>query len=278
MEESLISTSISYIQTNWWAVLGRLFWWIAAFIAMYIIIKYIIQRVKTKMEGDSLIADAYAQKNSKLVGRVIFIVLMIFNVLSTFEIIGFDVAIIMWGISLSIWFAMETTIGNLISWVFILTNKKIKLGDYAEFLGQLKIRGVIEEVNVRYTVVRSFDKRRIIIPNSIVAKTPIRTLKSEPLLKGEVKFTIPRNIPFELIKTIFSQIIKSNQKILYPEYSSIMIENFDSTGIHLKWFFFSNPAKKLPVMIAREIRWLLFEELKRRWIEIPYKHITVATE
>ncbi|HCY21715.1 TPA: hypothetical protein DIC40_07925 [Patescibacteria group bacterium] len=69
---------------------------------MYIIIKYIVNRVKRKMEGDTLIADVYAKKNSKLVGSIIFIVLMIFNILSTFEIIGFDVAIIMGGISLSL--------------------------------------------------------------------------------------------------------------------------------------------------------------------------------
>ncbi|HCY21714.1 TPA: hypothetical protein DIC40_07920 [Patescibacteria group bacterium] len=68
----------------------------------------------------------------------------------------------------------------------MLTNKKIKLGDFVEFLGKLNLKGIIEEVNVRYTVIRSFDKRRTIIPNSIVAKTPIRTLKSEPILKGEL--------------------------------------------------------------------------------------------
>lgn len=230
------------------------------------------------MEADSLVSDIYAQKNSKLVGTILFIILMIFNILATFEIIGFDVAIIMWGISLSLWFAMETTIGNLVSWVFILTNKKIKLGDFVEFLGSLKIRGIIEEVNVRYTVIRIYDKRRLIIPNSIVAKTPIRTLKTEPVLKWEVAFTIPRNTPFELIKNIFHQIINANNKIIYPEYSSVMIENFDDSGIRIKGFFFSNPAKRTPFLIARDIKWSLFEELKKRGIMIPYKHITITTE
>jgi small-conductance mechanosensitive channel len=212
MKENIISASISYIQNNWGEIFSRLFWGIIAFVVIYFIIRYIVQRVKTKIEGDSLIPDMYAKKNSKLVGSILFIILMIFNILATFEIIGFDVAIIMWGISLSIWFAMETTIWNLISWVFILTNKKIKLGDFVEFLGKLKIRGTIEEVNVRYTVIRGFDKRRTIIPNSLVAKTPIRTLKSEPILKGEIEFIIPRNIPFELVQSIFSQIIANNKK------------------------------------------------------------------
>jgi len=278
MTENIISTSMSYIQDNWLQIIGRLFWWIATFVIIYIIIKIIIKKVKNKIEWDSLIPDIYSKKNSKLVWTMLFVLLMIFNVLATFQIIWFDVAIIMWWISLSIWFAMETTIWNLISWIFILTNKKIRLWDFVEFLGKLKIRWTIEEVNVRYTVIRSFDKRRTIIPNSIVAKTPIRTLKSEPVLKWEIWFTIPRDTSFELIKNIFRQIVVNNNKILYPEYCSIIIEHFDSFWIRLKWFFFTNPAKKIPIVMAREIKWWLFNELKKHWIKVPYKHITIKTE
>jgi small-conductance mechanosensitive channel len=37
--------------------------------------------------------------------------------------------------------------------------------------------GTIEEITLRYTVIRTFDKRRVIIPNNIVAKTAIRPMK-----------------------------------------------------------------------------------------------------
>ncbi|HCB51917.1 TPA: hypothetical protein DEP21_05135 [Patescibacteria group bacterium] len=50
-------------------------------------------------------------------------------------------------------------------------------------MGSLKLLGTIEEINIRYTVIRTFDKRRTIVPNSIIAKTPIRTLKTEPILR-----------------------------------------------------------------------------------------------
>lgn len=278
MKENIISASISYIQTNWVDILSRLLWWIIAFIVIYLIIKYIIQRVKTRIEGNSLVPDIYAKRNSKLVGSILFILLMIFNILATFEIIWFNTAIIMWWISLSIWFAMETTIWNLVSWVFILTNKKVKLGDFVEFLGKLKIRWTIEEINIRYTVIRTFDKRRTIIPNSIIAKTPIKTLKSEPLLKGELSFKVPRDTSFEEIKQIFNQVIVNNKNIVYPEYSSIIIESFWSKWMILKWYFFCSPTKKLPIIVAREIRSEFIKLLKTKWIEIPYKHITLTTE
>jgi small-conductance mechanosensitive channel len=65
----------------------------------------------------------------------------------------------------------------------IITNKKINLGDFVQFMGSLKMMGTIEEINVRYTVIRTFDKKRTIIPNSVLAKTPIKTHKVEPLIR-----------------------------------------------------------------------------------------------
>ena len=49
---------------------------------------------------------------------------------------------------------MENTIGNMISGIFILTNKKIRLGEFIQFLGPINIMGTIEEINIRYTVIR----------------------------------------------------------------------------------------------------------------------------
>lgn len=278
MKEIIFWDAISYIKESWPGLLGKLLLGIIIFFILYIIIKYIVNNVKKRIKGNELVEDTYSKRNSELVWSILFIMLMIFNVLATFEIIWFDVAIIMWWISLSLWFAMETTIWNLISGVFILTNKKIKLGDYIEFLWWLKLKWTIEEVNVRYTVIRGFDKKRTIIPNSIVAKTPIRTAKTEPLLKWEIVFNIPRETPFDLIKKIFSQIISEEEAIMYPEHSSIMIENFNKSGISIKWFFFSDPKKKMPFIIARNIKWKLFNQLQKYWIHIPYKHIIISTE
>ena len=78
---------------------------------------------------------------------------------------------------------MQSTIENLVAGVMIITNQKIKIGEFIQFMEPLKIMGTVEEINIRYTVVKTYDKRKVIIPNSLVAKTPIRTMKSEPLLR-----------------------------------------------------------------------------------------------
>jgi small-conductance mechanosensitive channel len=173
---------------------------------------------------------------------------------------------------------METTIENMVSGVMLLTNKKIRIGDYLEFMGSLNMTGTVEEVNIRYTVIRTFDKRRTIIPNSIMSQTPIKTLKSEPLMRGELEIKVPRHTDIDQVKSLLLQTINGYKGVLYPEYTNTIITSFDGFGIGLKSFFFSDPHKKSPMIIAREIKPILLENFKKYGIKIPYNHMTLTTE
>lgn len=118
---------------------------------------------------------------------------------------------------------METTIENMIAGVMIMTNQKVRLGDLVQFMGSLNIMGTIEEITIRYTVVRTFDKRRTIIPNTIISSTPIKTLKTESLIRGDIKIRLPRHIDTDQIKSLLIQIINSIKGVLHQEYTNIVV-------------------------------------------------------
>jgi small-conductance mechanosensitive channel len=129
---------------------------------------------------------------------------------------------------------METTIGNMMAGIMLMTNEKVKLGDLVQFMGSLNIMGTIEEINVRYTVIRTFDKRRTIIPNSIIAATPIKTLKTETLIRGDIKVRLPRHIDIDQVKSLLIQVLNSIDGVLHKEYTNIVVSGFDSGGIAMQ--------------------------------------------
>lgn len=278
MQENILKNMIEYLKENWGTLFLKAILAVAVFIIGYILIQRIVKKIKTRIEENSLEADIYIQRTSNLVGKFVFILFMIFLVLAVFQVIGFDTAIIMGWISLSLGFAMETTIGNMISGVMIMTNQKIKLGDLVEFMGNLNMRGTIEEINVRYTIVRTYDRKRIIIPNSILAKTPIKTYKTEPIIRGEIFFTVPRHVHVPQVKQILIETINAHVKVLYKEYTNVWIENFDTRWLQIKSVFFANPQVKSPFIVARELRPIITANLKKYGIHIPYPHITLSAE
>lgn len=250
---------------------------LGVFLVIYFISKLIVQKIRKRIIDNSLQTEWYTDKIAKLTGNIARVFLLIFNILAIFQIIGFDTALIMWWLSLAIGFAMETTIGNMIAGIMFITNKKVKIGDFVEFLGSINMKWTVEEINIKYTIIRWFDKRRTIIPNSIIAKTPIETFKVEPLMRGELTLKVPRHVDIEQVKKLLNDTINADKHVLQKEYTNTIITWFDNFGIGMKSFFFSNPQKKSPAIVARDLKPTILEVFKKYGIKIPFNHMTITS-
>lgn len=68
-------------------------------------------------------------------------------------------------------FASQKAFANIISGVFILMFKPFKISDIISFKdGQI---GVVEEITLRHTIIKDYENRRIIIPNSVISEETI---------------------------------------------------------------------------------------------------------
>jgi small-conductance mechanosensitive channel len=64
-------------------------------------------------------------------------------------------------------FASQKAFANIISGVFILMFKPFRVGDTVELtIGK---KGVVEEITLRHTVIKDYENRRVIIPNSQIS-------------------------------------------------------------------------------------------------------------
>jgi small-conductance mechanosensitive channel len=67
-------------------------------------------------------------------------------------------------------FASQQAFSNIVSGVFIVLFKPFRVGD------QIKVKedqGIIEDITLRHTVIRTFENRRFIIPNAIISSETI---------------------------------------------------------------------------------------------------------
>lgn len=68
-------------------------------------------------------------------------------------------------------FASQKALSNIISGVFILIFKPFRVDDIIEIDSQNK--GTVEEVTLRHTIIKDFENRRIIVPNSVISEATI---------------------------------------------------------------------------------------------------------
>jgi small-conductance mechanosensitive channel len=113
----------------------------------------------------------------RVLRRSIFAVIVFVGVLSALLVIP-QVRAIAGGvlassalIGLVIGFASQRTIGNLVAGVLIAISQPLRLGDEVEVQGT---RGVVEEIGLTYTWIRTRDNDRLVVPNERLASETIR--------------------------------------------------------------------------------------------------------
>jgi small conductance mechanosensitive channel len=67
--------------------------------------------------------------------------------------------------------------------MMILYTKEFKMGDVIEVQSDQTYFGRIEEITIRYTVIRTLDLRQVVIPNMTMISKPIKTFSSENIVK-----------------------------------------------------------------------------------------------
>jgi small-conductance mechanosensitive channel len=92
-------------------------------------------------------------------------------------------------IGLVIGFASQRTIGNAVAGILIAVTQPLRLGDDVEVQGT---RGVVEEIGLTYTWIRTRDNDRLVVPNEKLASDTIRnsTIRSAETL-AEASVEVP---------------------------------------------------------------------------------------
>ncbi|USN55470.1 MAG: mechanosensitive ion channel [Candidatus Peribacteria bacterium] len=83
----------------------------------------------------------------------------------------------------------------MIAGILVLTNKEFKLGDIIQIDENEQYFGRIEEITIRYTVIRTFDLRKVVVPNLMLITRPIRTYDSEELVRLDFTLSIHYSTP-----------------------------------------------------------------------------------
>jgi small-conductance mechanosensitive channel len=86
-------------------------------------------------------------------------------------------------------FASQRTLGNFVAGLMIAMTQPLRLGDWIEVAG---VGGVVEEIGLMYTFIRTEDNARLVIPNEKLASDTIRNSTIRSAAKfAEVTVQVP---------------------------------------------------------------------------------------
>jgi len=113
--------------------------------------------------------------------------------------------------TLAIGFAMQDVIKNFVSGVFIYTDRPFRIGDWIEWDDRA---GIVEDISLRVTRVRTFDNELLTVPNSQLTDDVIKNPVAKDTLRIRFVFGIGYDDDIERATEIILEEAERHEEIL----------------------------------------------------------------
>ena len=197
-------------------------------------------------------------------------------VLTVFHRLGINVSGLLGaaGIAgIAIGFAAQTSVSNIISGLFVITERAFKIGDTIEIAD---IIGTVQSINLLSVALKTFDSQYVRVPNETIIKANLINYSHFPFRRVKTELSVSYDTDLRRAETILIDTAKKNRFVVDNPAPSVLWTAFDSSGISCTLFAWTS------VQDYGSARNSLFididERLKKEGIEIPFNQLVVQME
>ena len=187
-----------------------------------------------------------------------------------------DIGLIVSWVSLWVWLAFKEILWNMFAWMMILYTKEFKMWDIIEVQSDQTYFGRIEEITIRYTIIRTLDLREVVIPNMTMISKPIKTFSSESIVKLNTTLWVHYDTDIEKAISVAKEAINSFDFVKEKENTTVFVTEFWSSSINLRCVFcFDTQCWIIWDFAIWYVNEKLREEFNKNWIQFTYDHIVL---
>jgi len=101
--------------------------------------------------------------------------------------------------------------------------------------------GVIEEINMKNIIIRTFDMRRVVMANTIFLKKTIKTYSAEEFIRMEFDVLVDVNLDIDSVIAQTTLQVNNYDFVVNKQYTQVLLDSFDEKKAKLKIMFYFNP-------------------------------------
>lgn len=168
--------------------------------------------------------------------------------------------------------ASQTSIGNIVSGFFLISEKPFELGDLIRIGDKT---GTVYSIDLLSIKIKTLDNLLLRIPNQTVISTEVINVTKFPIRRLDIDLSVSYTEDLEKVVSVIKRIVKRNPFCLDEPEPLIIFKDFGDSGINILlgvWFERANFLK---------VKNSLFIEIKSTFdaegIEIPFPHVSIYT-
>ena len=258
---------------------------LGAFI-VYRIFNYILKKFITRNEGKYNEVATHYNFISNALGFITILgtIIFIFYIIPPLRNIGISLFAGAGIMAAAIGFASQSAISNIINGLFIVIFKPFRVKDFIEIAADKQ--GIVEDITLRHTVIKTFENKRLIVPNSVIGSEIILNASiTQSLTNNHLLLGISYDSNVDLAIKIIREEAENNSQFLDNRSDEeleagipavkVRIVNFGDSSIDLRAEIWSaSPTKGFDMKC--ELRKSIKKRFDEEGIEIPFPHRTIV--
>ena len=176
--------------------------------------------------------------------------------------------------TLAIGFALQDVIKNFVAGVFIYTDRPFRIGDWIEWQGN---SGVVEDISLRVTRVRTFDNELLTVPNHALTSDVVKNPVAKKTLRLKFVFGIDYEDDVEKASEIIVEEAEKSEAILDDPAPSVRLTELADSYVGLQSrIWIGDPSRADFVKARADYVKAVKARFDEEGISIPFPQRTVS--
>ena len=172
-------------------------------------------------------------------------------------------------------FGLQSIASNFLSGVIILLDRSISIGDYVELSDG--VAGTVREMNMRSTVLETFDGKDIVVPNDkFITDNVINWTHKDKKQRYSLNFQVAYKTDLDKLFELVREVCRNHPKVIsgpdypYEEQPDAEIQSFDDSGITILVEFWMIGVDDGKNRVGADLLHMIWNVIRENGMEIPF--------
>ena len=242
--------------------------WLSLIIAAFIFFTAIVLSKVMVVQLRRTFKEKMGQENLELLAKIVSYGILVMAVLWIMPTLGLEPSGLMVAggiVGLAVGFASQSIIGNLISGLFLMGERPVKLGD------QIMIgdhRGFVEDINIISMAIRTLDGLYVRIPNETVFTSSITNFSLNPVRRLDLDIGIRYSDDADKAVRIIENLLEEHPLTMVNPPSFVFVDNLGDSSVDIVARIWTPTSEWYAVQ--RELLWKIKIAIEAEGIQIPF--------
>ncbi|MFV0524850.1 MAG: mechanosensitive ion channel family protein [Acidimicrobiales bacterium] len=248
----------------------------AAVVLMGMAIGTVVRRMIRRIAQRTKAGATAVQISARIASSVIVLVAAFIAL----TVLGVDLGPILAGagvLGVVLGFALKDITENYVSGVLIGFNNPFEPGDQI-IINDGQLDGTVEELQLRYTVIRTGPGVRLLVPNSIVIKSPLENLTTNGTRRSEFVIGVGFDSDLDQVRELAIKTLLDVDGVLPDPRPEAYVVELAASWVNINLRFWHLHPRRVAHEVKSRAIIAVFAAMNEAGVSMPYKKVTLQID